>query len=366
MAFVEAMAIEVSGVTVPERPIREVPFPGSTYAEAMERYGSDKPDIRFAMELVDLAPALTGPRRAGVRLPGVRRDARVRRPGEGDRGARDGRRDAPRDRRPDRDRPKRFGAQGPRPSRGRRARTACIGPIAKFRRRGRRGRDSSRPPAPTEGDLILVVADTADTTADVLGRLRAELGIRLGLADPNVLAYCWVNRFPMYKWDAESGRWDATHNPFSGVMPGGRAAAHDGLGRPRPASPGRSGRPRPGDAVRPRAERLGARRRVGPDLAQRPAGAQLPAPGLLARSRCTSGSARCSRRSSTGRRRTAASPSGSTAGRRCSRDQTNIREVMAFPKTPSGGDLMLEAPSAPEAEQYAELGLRFVGVPGRD
>ena len=42
--------------------------------------------------------------------------------------------------------------------------------------------------------------------------------------------------------------------------------------------------------------------------------------------------------------------------------QTNIREVMAFPKTQSGGDLMLEAPSEPEPEQYAELGLQFVGV----
>jgi aspartyl-tRNA synthetase len=43
-------------------------------------------------------------------------------------------------------------------------------------------------------------------------------------------------------------------------------------------------------------------------------------------------------------------------------NQTNIREVMAFPKTQSGGDLMLEAPSAPEPEQLAELGLKFVGV----
>jgi len=42
--------------------------------------------------------------------------------------------------------------------------------------------------------------------------------------------------------------------------------------------------------------------------------------------------------------------------------QTNIREVMAFPKTQSGADLMLDAPSAPEPEQYSELGLRFVGL----
>ena len=43
--------------------------------------------------------------------------------------------------------------------------------------------------------------------------------------------------------------------------------------------------------------------------------------------------------------------------------QVNIREVMAFPKTSSGMDLMLDAPSAPEPEQYAELGLRYVGLP---
>jgi aspartyl-tRNA synthetase len=46
-------------------------------------------------------------------------------------------------------------------------------------------------------------------------------------------------------------------------------------------------------------------------------------------------------------------------------NQTNIREVMAFPKTQSGTDLMLEAPSPPEPTQYEELGLRFVGLATR-
>jgi aspartyl-tRNA synthetase len=61
MAFVEQMAIAVTRSVVPDRPLLATPFPRFTYEEAMERFGSDKPDLRFGMELVDLAPALRGP-----------------------------------------------------------------------------------------------------------------------------------------------------------------------------------------------------------------------------------------------------------------------------------------------------------------
>ena len=53
------MVIEVSRATRPDRPIQQVPFPVFTYDDVMERFGSDKPDIRFGMELIDLAPALS-------------------------------------------------------------------------------------------------------------------------------------------------------------------------------------------------------------------------------------------------------------------------------------------------------------------
>ncbi len=51
--------------------------------------------------------------------------------------------------------------------------------------------------------------------AEALGHLRLEMGERLELRTPGVLAYVWIHHFPMFKWDADGKRWDATHNPFS-------------------------------------------------------------------------------------------------------------------------------------------------------
>jgi aspartyl-tRNA synthetase len=362
MAFVERMCLEVSRAVVPDRPIQAEPFPRFTYQEAVDRFGSDKPDIRFAMELVDLAPALRGSDgspASGFRVfdealasGGLVKSIVV--PGLG--GAT----------RRELDeltaRAKAFGAKG-LAHLAVETTGAVGGPIAKFL-----GDEGSKRLAAhagaSAGDLILIVADVADVVNETLGKLRAELGLRLGVADPNVLAYCWVHRFPMYKWDAEGGRWDATHNPFSGVMAEDEsllATLSGDTSKPAPDDPAGKARALQYDVVLNGWELGGGSIRIW----QRE---------LLERSFALQGYTLERMQNMFGAMLTAfeygAPPHGGIAlgidrWAALLTDQTNIREVMAFPKTQSGGDLMLEAPSPPETAQYAELGLRFVGSSDR-
>jgi aspartyl-tRNA synthetase len=361
MDFVEAMAIGVSRAVTPERPLRQVPFPRFTYTEALERFGSDKPDLRFGMELVDLAPALVdavgapasgfrvfdetlanGGRVKGISVPGL---------GDASRARIDELTETA----------KRFGARG--------LVTLAVtadgihGPTVKFLGDERASALALRCGA-VAGDLVLVVADRPPVVADVLGRLRAELGTKLGLADPAVLAYCWVNRFPMYEWDAERSGWHATHNPFSGVLAEDEALLVTASGDPE--------RPSPDDPA-------GRARAMQYDLALNGwelggGSVRIHQRALLERSFALQGHTFASMREKFGGMLEAfeygAPPHGGIAigidrWAALLADQATIREVMAFPKTSSGTDLMLDAPSVPDPGQYAELGLRFVGVPDK-
>ena len=362
MSFVERMVIEVSRAVVPDRPLQQVPFPRFTFDEAIERFGSDKPDLRFDMELVDLAPVLVGADGAptsGFRVfdEALAAGGRVKAicvPGMG----------AATRREIDEltETARRFGAKGLAHLSVQEA-GEVHSPVAKFLAPGALRAIVERTGA-AAGDLILVVADVADVVNDVLGRLRAELGNRLGLADPNVLAYCWVHRFPMYHWDAAGGRWDATHNPFSGVVPEDEVlleTASGDVGRPSPQDPAGRARAMQYDVALNGWELGGGSVRIWRKE-------------LLERSFGLQGYSLEQMRERFGALLEAFEygppPHGGIAlgidrWAALLAFQTNIREVMAFPKTASGTDPMLEAPSAPEAGQYAELGLQFVGLPGR-
>ncbi len=359
--FVETMAIAVSRAVVPDRPIQDVPFPRFTFEEVMERYGSDKPDLRFGMELVDLAPVLVedGRPASGFRVfdetlaAGGRVKAIVA-PGMAgvSRSQVDELTDLAR----------RAGARGlvhlSLDEAG-----EVHSPIAKFLA-PERARALVELAGASLGDLVLVVADATHVANEVLGKIRSELGGRLGLADPTVLAYCWVNRFPMYHWDNDNARWDATHNPFSGVVP-----------EDEPLLTTTSG----DLAVRSPDDPAGRARAMQYDLVLNGwelggGSVRIHRRELLERSFALQGHSREAMWEKFGGMLDAfeygAPPHGGIAlgvdrWAALFADQTNIREVMAFPKTQSGSDLMLDAPSEPDPGQYAELGLAYVGLPRR-
>ncbi len=352
-AYVELMVIEVTKRIRADRPIQQIPLPTFSYEEAMERYGSDKPDIRFAMELIDLGAAL--PESTGfkvfdeTRASGGRiRAIRVAGHGGITRSDVDDLTE----------RAKRYGANGLvwialQPD------GEVRSPIAKF----------LSPEATTalwsatggkathaDGDLLLIVAGPKILSAEVLGRLRVEVALELGLADPDVLAFCWVHRFPMYQWEAESGRWDATHNPFSAPVPEHLnllATTSGDLAKRSEGDPAAGALAQQYDIVLNGWELGGGSIRIH-DRA------------LLERSFALMGHSLEDARAKFGALLDAfeygAPPHGGIAigverWAALLAGQINIREVMAFPKTQSGSDLMLEAPSEPDAKQWAELGL---------
>ena len=352
-AYVEAMVIEVTKRIRPDRPIQQLPLPTFTYDEAMERYGSDKPDIRFAMELIDLGAAL--PEKTGFKVFDETRASggRIRAIRVAGRGGIT---------RSDVDdlteRAKRYGANGLvwialQPD------GEVRSPIAKFLSPEATAALWSATGGTTThagGDLLLIVAGPRILSAEVLGRLRVEVALELGLADPDVLAFCWVHRFPMYQWEAESRRWDATHNPFSAPVPEHLsllATTSGDLAKRSEGDPAAGALAQQYDIVLNGWELGGGSIRIH-DRA------------LLERSFALMGHSLNDARAKFGALLDAfeygAPPHGGIAigverWAALLAGQINIREVMAFPKTQSGSDLMLEAPSEPDAKQWAELGL---------
>jgi aspartyl-tRNA synthetase len=336
MAVIEPLYTRIIE-TYGSKPIMVKPFPVLTYADAIARYGSDKPDLRYGMELVDLsdlmaesgfevfAKAVAGAGQVkAVVVPGCAGYSRKQIDELGEIA-------------------RRFGAKGVTTI-ARQADGSAKSSIAKFLPDeaiqavvGRTGANN--------GDLILIVADAnRGVVARSLGELRLALGQQLNLVRRDVHALCWVVEFPLLEWSAEEGRWSAMHHPFTSAMdedwalletdPGAvRAKAYDLV---------MDGWEVGGGSIRiHRREKQQAMFRalgIGAEEAEEKFGHLLeafefgaPPHGGIA----------------TGIDRTVAILAGTTS----------IREVIAFPKTASATDMMFRSPSPISEAQLRELHL---------
>jgi len=307
------------------------PWPRMTFAEAVGRFGSDRPDTRFGLELKDLGTAVTGSEfkvfsgalESGGVVRGINAGARELSRAELDALT---------------ELAKQHGAKGlvwafvePEGWRS---------PIAKFLSEREIAAINSRLET-SAGDLLLIVADRATTAGQSLGALRLELSRRFGLIPEGRHDILWVVEFPMFMWHPEEERWDAEHHPFT--APSGDLDDPANL-LSRSYDLVLDGNEIGGGSIR--IHRRDVQERVfeligmSADEAQARFGFLLDALGYGAPPH--GGIAM-------GLDRVAALLAG----------RDNIREVIAFPKATSGGDPLTGAPAPVEPAQLRELGLRL-------
>lgn len=192
---------EVKGIEVPAE------FPRMRYEEAMARYGSDKPDTRFEMELKDLSEVVAG---CGFKVfaAAVENDGEVK--AINVKGA------AEKYSRKDIDALGEFAAvYGAKGLAWLKVEADGLkGPIAKFFSPEEAEAISAVVEAET-GDLLLFVADKKSVVADALGALRLKLGKDLGLIDQGKFNFLWITDWPLLEYSEEDGRYYAAHHPFT-------------------------------------------------------------------------------------------------------------------------------------------------------
>jgi len=199
--LMEKICKEVLGIRL------SLPFPLLTYQDAMARFGLDKPDIRFRMELCDISDLVSetgfGVFREAIKAGGIVKCLKVK---NGERLSRKELDDL-------RDFAAVYGGKGVAYARIREA-GEWQSPIAKFlSAEERMGINASAGAAP--GDVILFAADSARVVNDVLGNLRNSLANRLGEIPADTFEFVWITDFPMFEYDEDEKRYKAMHHPFT-------------------------------------------------------------------------------------------------------------------------------------------------------
>jgi aspartyl-tRNA synthetase len=206
LALVEQLYTEMIPAVTPHKKLLSSPWPRFSYREVVEKYGSDKPDLRFGMELIDVSDVLAKSDfkvfQSALESGGVVKC--IVAPGCADYSRKevDALTETART----------LGAKG--------LATLAVtgeglkGTAAKFVKPEEAEAIKSKVGA-KEGDLILFAADQRAIVNKVLGGLRLIFRDKLNLADPNLMAFAWVVDFPMFAWNEEEQKWDAEHHMFT-------------------------------------------------------------------------------------------------------------------------------------------------------
>ncbi|HEX9091043.1 MAG TPA: aspartate--tRNA ligase, partial [Anaerolineales bacterium] len=338
MQLIEEMYTRMVAEVVPHKRLFASPWPRLTYQDAMQRFGNDKFDLRFGMELQDITDlaGISGFQVFESTVAGGGHVRGINASGLGDysRKQLDELTELA----------KKFGARGlaylaftaageQRSSFSKYIKPELMQSILE--------RMAAKP-----GDLLLFVADKPAIVFEVLSRLRVLLGERLGLVDKDVLAFCWVIDFPFVMWNEEEKRWDPSHHLFTSPMlqdiplldvdPGqARGQQYDMVLNNYEVG---------GGSIRIHDRQLQEKvfKLIGldPEVARQRFGHMLEAFEY------------------------GTPPHGGIASgieRLCMilSDEPNIREVMAFPKSQTGRDLMADAPSPAESGQLKDLHLKL-------
>jgi aspartyl-tRNA synthetase len=211
MDLIEGLMTEIVE-KISDRELVTKPFPRLSFKEALEKYGCDKPDLRYGLEIVDISDlcaksgfqvfvdnvAAGKPVRA-IRIPGCGNYSRKQLSELEDLA-------------------RTVGAKGLAYMALETGENGQIkSPIAKFFTVEQLAAIMDRMGA-VPGDLVLISSDTPAIVCAVLDTVRREFGERLGLADPKKIAFAWVIDFPLFDWNVDEKRWDPSHHLFTSPM----------------------------------------------------------------------------------------------------------------------------------------------------